>query len=121
MLIVCYCICQSNSVELPIKLVLLLYIIIKILIKLFFQMSNKLVDEITLTTDSIDIERINQFNILGFTLISHLIWIKHIDKIANRCSRTIGLITKLEHIQTRKKIACYSSIILPHTNYFLLI
>ena len=53
--------------------------------------------------DGVDIENINQFNILGFILISHLNWIKHIDKIANRCSRTIGLITKLEHIiQTRK-------------------
>ena len=79
-------------------------------------------DEITLTIDGVDIERINQFNILGFTLISHLNWIKHIDKIANRCSRTIGIITKLENIiQTRTKIARYNYIILPHTHSYLLI
>ena len=79
-------------------------------------------DEITLTIDGVDIERINQFNILGFTLISHLNWIKHIDKIANKFSRTHGFITKLEHIiQTRTNIACHNYIILPHTHSYLLI
>ena len=50
------------------------YIIIKILIKqnVLFQMPNKHIDELTLTTDGVDIERVNQFNILGFTLISYL-------------------------------------------------
>ena len=46
-------------------------------------MSNKQVDEIALTIDGVDIETINQFNIPGFTLILHLNWIRHIDKIAN--------------------------------------
>ena len=51
--------------------------------------------------------------------MSHLKASKYIDKIANRCSRTIGLTTKLEHIiQTKIKL---NSVILPHTNYFLLI
>ena len=49
-------------------------------------MPNKQVDDVTLTIDSVDIERFNQLNIMDFTLISHLNWIKHIDKIANRCS-----------------------------------
>ena len=31
-------------------------------------MPKKWVDEVTLTIDSVDIERFNQFNILGFTL-----------------------------------------------------
>ena len=80
------------------------YIIIKILIKPndLFQMSNKHVDELTLTTD---FERVNQFNIIGCALISYLNRSKHIDEIANRCSRTIGLINKSEHfIQIRIKL-----------------
>ena len=81
-------------------------------------MPNKQVDELTLPTDGVDFERVNQFNILSFTLISYLNWSKHIDKIANRCSLTTGLITKLEHIiQIRIKLTLYNSIILPHTNY----
>ena len=43
-------------------------------------MPNKQVDEVTLKNVSVDIERFNQFKILCFTLISHLNWIKHIDK-----------------------------------------
>ena len=71
-------------------------------------MPNKEVDELTLTTDGVNIERVNQFNILGFILMSHLNWSKYIDEIANICSRTIGLITKLEHIiQTKIKIELY--------------
>ena len=53
-------------------------------------MPNKKVDKLTLTIDGVDIEIINQFNILNFTLISCLNWSKHIDKMANR-SWTIGL------------------------------
>jgi len=99
------------------------YIIIKIVIKqnVLFQMPNKQVDELTLITDGVDIERVNQFNSL---LITYLNWSKHriIDKIANRCYRTIGIIIKLLHIiQIRINITLYNSIILPHTNYYLLI
>ena len=98
-------------------------IIIKIVIKqnVLFQMPNKQVDELTLITDGVDIERVNQFNSL---LITYLNWSKHriIDKIANRCYRTIGIIIKLLHIiQIRINITLYNSIILPHTNYYLLI
>ena len=73
-------------------------------------MPNKYVDEVTLTIDSVDIERLNQFNIMGFTLISHLNWIKHnIDEIANRCSQTIRPITRLKYIiQTRIKNSLYN-------------
>ena len=69
------------------------YIIIKILIKqnVLFQMPKKNIYELTLTTYGVDIERVNQFYILGFTLISYLNPSKHIDKIANRCSRTIRI------------------------------
>ena len=82
-------------------------------------MPNKYVDEVTLSIDSVDIERFNQFNIMGFTVNSHLNWNKHIDKIANICSRTIGPITWLKHIiQTRIKISLYNSI-MPHTDYHL--
>ena len=87
-----------------------------------FQLPNKHIDELTLTIYGVYIERVNQFNILGFTLISYLNWSKHIDKIANICSRTIRIIIKMEHIiENYIQITLYNSIILPHTNYHLLI
>ena len=46
----------------------------------------------------------------------------NIDEIANRCSQTIGPITRIKYIiQTRIKMSLYNSIILPHTNYHLLV
>ena len=84
-------------------------------------MTNKQVDELTLTTDGADIERVNQFNVLDYTLISYLNKSKHIDKIAKRCSRTMAIMIKLEHIiKTRLQITLYTSIIWPHTNYYQL-
>ena len=58
-------------------------------------MPNKQVDELTLTIDGVDIERVSQVNILIFKLISYLNRSKNIDKIANICSRTIGIIINL--------------------------
>ena len=78
-------------------------------------MPNKHIDELTLTNYGVDIEKVDQFNILGFTLISFLTEV-------NRCSRTIRIIIKLEHIiENGIKITLCNSIILPHTNYHLLI
>ena len=80
-------------------------------------MPNKQVDEITFIIDDVDIEKINQFNILGFTIILYLNWSKHIDNLANRCSRTIAIKTKSKHIiQTRIQITLCNSVVLPHSN-----
>jgi len=69
-----------------------IYIIIKLLIKPNICLKC-LIKELTLTIDGVNTERVNQFNVLDFTLILYLIWSKHIDRIANkRSSRTIGII-----------------------------
>ena len=50
-------------------------------------MPNNLVDELTLTIGSIDIERVNQFNILGLTLIFRFLiylYINYINKSIDR-------------------------------------
>ena len=81
-------------------------------------MPNKKDEELTLTMDSVSIEIVNQFNFLAcFTLILYLNWRKHMEKIANRCSRSIGIITKLMHfLQTKKIITLYNLLILSHLN-----
>ena len=62
------------------------------------QMPNKKVIVPTLTIDGVNIERVQHFNFLGLILDTHLNWYKHIEKIANKCSRTIGIINKLKHV-----------------------
>ena len=65
---------------------------------MIFQMPNKREIVPTLTIDGLNIERVQHFNFLGLTLDAYLNWHKHIDKIANKCSRTIGITNKLKHV-----------------------
>ena len=76
----------------------------------------------TLTIDGVNIERVQHFNFLGLILDTHLNWHKHIEKIANKCSRTIGIINKLKHVLPKTiRIILYNSLILTHINYCLMI
>ena len=89
---------------------------------MIFQMPNKKVTVPTLTIDGVNIERVQHFNFLGLILDTHLNWHKHIEKIANKCSRTIGIINKLKHVLPKSiRIILYNSLILPHINYCLMI
>ena len=42
---------------------------------------------LTLKIDNINIEQVDEFNFLGLTLDTNLTWKKHVNKIANKCSR----------------------------------
>ena len=72
------------------------------------QMPNKKVIVPTLTIDGVNIDRVQHFNFLGLIFDTHLNWHKHIEKIANKCSRTIGIIHKLKHV-LQKKYQIYTS------------
>ena len=69
---------------------------------MIFQMPHKKIIVPTLTIDGVNIERVH-FNFLGLLLDTHLNWHKHIEKIANKCSRTIGIINKLK--QSYQKVS----------------
>ena len=85
-------------------------------------MPNKQVIVPTLTIDRVNIERVQHFNLLGLILDTHLNWHKHIEKIANKCSRTIGIIKKLNHVLPKSmRIILYNSLMLPHINYCLML
>ena len=85
-------------------------------------MSNKRVILSTVTTDDENFERVQHFNFLGLALDIHLNWHKHIEKIKNTCSRTIGIINKLKQVLPKSIIIIlYNSIIFLHINYCLMI
>ena len=43
-----------------------------------------------------NIDRVDEFNFLGLSFNEQLNWQSHIDKLLNRCSRTIGILNKLK-------------------------
>ena len=68
------------------------------------------------------IEKVADFNFLGITVDEHLNWNSHIQKIANKISRNIGCLNRLKNflpLYTLKLL--YSSLILPHLQYGILL
>ena len=68
-----------------------------------FHMPNKRMQTLTLKIYDVYIERVDEFNCLGLTLDTNLNWRKHTEKISYKCSKTIGILTRLKRIITRHK------------------
>ena len=60
-----------------------------------------------------------EFNFLGTIIHETLEWTRHIDKVANKISRTLGILNKLKHVYTLKTM--YDALIVPHLNYNILL
>ncbi len=50
---------------------------------------------ISLNSDGIDIDRIKDFNFLGLVINEHLYWTSYTEKVANKISKTIGILNRL--------------------------
>ena len=68
------------------------------------------------------IDRVQGFNFLGTILRETLAWTRYIDKVANKISRTFGILNKLKHVLLvyTLKTMC-SALIVPHFNYNILL
>ena len=65
---------------------------------MIFKHVNKTVEPLSLKIENTNIERVTNFNFLGLTISDNLEWKTHVQKIANKCSRTTGILNKLKHI-----------------------
>ena len=89
---------------------------------MIFHVPTKETRTLTLKTDNINIEQVDEFNFIGLTLDANLTWKKHVNKIANKCSKTTGVLNKLKHVlPLDKKILLYNSLNLSHINYCITI
>ena len=67
------------------------------------------------------IERVNQFNFLGLTIDENLNWHAHIQKISNRISRALGVLSRVKRFLPKHILRLlYNSLILPHLQYSVL-
>ena len=67
------------------------------------------------------IERVANFNFLGITLNENLKWNSHIDKMAMKVSKYIGILKKLKHyLQGYILKTLYDSLIMSQLNYGIL-
>ena len=69
---------------------------------------------------SAELESKQYVKYLGLLIDSSLTWKNHIDQIALKVSKTVGLLAKLRHFVPRiTLINIYKSLILPHVSYGL--
>ena len=67
------------------------------------------------------IERVTQFNFLGLTIDENLNWQAHIQKVSNRISRALGVLSKVKRYLPKHILRLlYNSLILPHLQYSVL-
>ena len=85
-------------------------------------MPNKRIPAHTLKIDDVYIDRVDEFNFLGFTLDTNLNWRKHTENISNKCSKTIGVLNRLKYVLPLDiKVLLYNTLILSHINYCIMI
>ena len=74
-----------------------------------------------LKINDITIERVHDFNFLGLTIDEHMTWKSHTHKIANKISRSLGVINSLKNVLPRPiLLTLYNSLVLPHLQYSIL-
>ena len=77
--------------------------------------------DLNLTIDNVDIERVRKFDFMGVTNTDTLTWRDHTSKLANKISKSVGVMSRLKfmlHEDTLKLI--YNSLVLPHFYFSIL-
>ena len=88
---------------------------------MIFKRVNKTVEPLSLKIENTNIERVTNFYFLGLTISDNLEWKTRVQKIANKCSRTTGILNKLKHILPASiSLMLYNSLLLPQLNYCIL-
>jgi hypothetical protein len=68
------------------------------------------------------IEYVREYNLLGIILQQNLKWRLHVDMVAKKISKTVGLLCKLKQILPKTALYhIYNTLIMSHLNYGLLI
>ena len=67
-----------------------------------------------------NIDRVQEFNFLGTIIHVTLEWTHHIDKVANKISRTLGIFNNLKALPVYTLRPICSALSVPHFNYNIL-
>ncbi len=88
---------------------------------MIFHKPQKKVPLLHLIMNDTVIEQVPNFDFLGLMLNENLNWKNHIDKIANKISRSIGILNRQKYfLPLQSRLHIYSSLILSHINFGIL-
>ena len=86
-----------------------------------FHKPQKAIPRFQLVMNDTGIEKVSDFDFLGLTINENMNWKSHIDKIANKISRSIGILNRLKHfLPLPTKLLIYNSLILSYLNFGVL-
>jgi hypothetical protein len=89
---------------------------------LFHCQQRRNLPNLELQINNTPIERVNTFNFLGIHIHENLTWKTHINVVANKISRTIGLFRRIKsYTPPSTLLLLYHSLILPHLQYGILL
>jgi hypothetical protein len=72
--------------------------------------------------DGTKIDFVTTFNYLGLMVDQNLSWKNHVDAVAKKISKTLGIMTKLKHIlPSHALLNIYNALVLSHLNYGLIV
>jgi hypothetical protein len=89
---------------------------------MLFSVSNRKINIPKLMLNDQKIDNVQTFNFLGIMLDCNLKWKSHIDYLASKIWRTVGVLNKLKSFFPKHiLLSIYNCLILSHINYGMLI
>ena len=80
--------------------------------------TNRLMPNLAISLNGHLLERVNNFDFLGLTIDETLSWKKHIEKIATKISKVIGILSRCKrYLHSTVMVKIYNSLILSRINY----
>ena len=87
-----------------------------------FHRRQKQINELNISINGTDIERIESFNFLGLHIHESLSWRTHTDVVRNKISKVVGILYRLNNIFPKYILqTLYNSLIMSYINYGLLL
>ena len=87
-----------------------------------FHISNRAVKYPNQKINNTDIKQVFEFNFRGVMFNYHMNWNTHINYIASKISRTVGILYRLKDIYPQSVLpTLYNNLILPHFHYCLVL
>ena len=60
--------------------------------------TNQSKDKFKLSIDNTDVKEVSTYKFLGITVDQNLTWKNHVDDLAKKCSRSIGILHKVKQL-----------------------
>ena len=89
---------------------------------MIFHRRQKQINELNISINGTDIERVESFNFLGLHIHESLSWRTHTDIVKNKISKVVGILYRLNNIFPKYILqTLYNSLIMSYINYGLLL